>query len=348
MPVDITKTPAPSPVILAALRTLRDGLADFARDIDDTFTYDPTDALALSRYLAHDFPRELRRAEEAIADALPALTPADFLKACNGDHAIEGEVTRWRDGRWSMVDVTDLAREEERSGDETWTILRGSSRFEVREVPRYEARHSTTPGSGFWYVHDHESNDEASPSDERVREALDTPADEETPDSFTVRQASELAGWLNDHDGETCYIVVDTEDGGKDARDLRDFDTDFDSYDVTDESEADDAAAEGNREDYRTNAAGWPFAHNYAAAIDERDADDFAACGFVVATHEPSGQVYAGIDGGGYSFLDAHWAPLYLRMMLTHGRAGSGAWLPEKHIYVPTRDGLRRVVRAAE
>ncbi len=74
---------------------------------------------------------------------------------------------------------------------------------------------------------------------------------------------------------------------------------------------------------------------------------DFAAAGFVVATHDPSGQVYAGIDGGGYSFLDAHWAPLYLRMMLPRARPGLGGFeYGAAHIYVPTRDGLRRVVRS--
>lgn len=37
-------------------------------------------------------------------------------------------------------------------------------------------------------------------------------------------------------------------------------------------------------------------------------------------------------DGGGYSFIDAHWVPLYL-----HRHAGD---------YVPTEKGLRRLVKA--
>src|SRR5688572_10198143 len=69
---------------------------------------DTDGALALSRYLARDFRNELRRAEEAIADALPALTPEDFTRMCNGDHAIRAEVERFRNSRWSFVDVTEL------------------------------------------------------------------------------------------------------------------------------------------------------------------------------------------------------------------------------------------------
>ena len=108
---------------------------------------------------------------------------------------------------------------------------------------------------------------------------------------------------------------------------------------TTTTASARDAADAANLEDYRANAYGWPFAHNYAAAIDEREADDFAAAGFIVAQHEPSGQVYAGIDGGGYDFLEAHWSRVYLRVRLY------GTYALEC-IYVPTRDGSRRVVRA--
>ncbi len=53
-----------------------------------------------------------------------------------------------------------------------------------------------------------------------------------------------------------------------------------------------------------------------------------------MARHEPSGQLYAGIDGGGYSFLSAQWGPLYLR------------FTPQNPVYVPTANGLRRVVRS--
>lgn len=313
-------------IALDAAHALREaiGVASY-----DTFKVDG--AVALSRYLATTFRAELDAAERAIADALPPLTGAEFVKACNGDGAVSGEVTRWRDARWSMADVSELrgmgGTSDEQDGD-VWTILRGSRRFEVREVPRYSVKHHGN-GDDMFYVHDAETNDMATG-------AAPSP-DSEDCDFGTLADARAEAERMN-VEQDPVYVVWDT-DADADAREGR---NGIDDYDPTDESSADDAAAAANVEDYRSNAAGWPFAQNYAAAIDERNADDFAACGFVVATHEPSGQVYAGIDGGGYSFLDAHWAPLYLRFMLPD-------ILPERRtIYVPTRDGLRRVVRAAE
>jgi hypothetical protein len=343
-----------------AILALHEGVSRLFRP--DGSVIDPEVA---SLYLAHDFPRELRRAEEAIADALPALTEADFVKACNGDHAVEGEVTRWRDGRWSLVDVSVLCTSDptKRPGyndpecggytdTDAWEILRGSRRFEVREVPRYEVRHEGGPGKlDAWIVWDNEDNEQYEPSDDEIREAFkigeEDPETHPTPEPVGWNEQEARALVAVKDGGETCYVVWDTEDN----RDARDYygkgngDRDAlsnagqEDYDPTDEDSATEACAAANVEDYRTNANGWPFAQNYAAAIDERDADDFAACGFVVATHEPSGQVYAGIDGGGYSTLDAHWCPLYLRFHL-HGQYAPA------HIYAPTKDGLRRVVKA--
>jgi hypothetical protein len=289
--------------------------------------YECPDDVAASLYLARELRAELRRTEERIADALPPLTPADFVRMCNGDHAVRAEVERFRDARWSVVDVSDLP-------DEGWTILCGSSRFEVREVPRYEARRVGGPGiMEGGQVWDNEGNEHYEADDEQIHMAgLDA------GERFTMDDAETMARYLNQNE-EPCYIVWDTNAPG-DARDGGRYDVfrecGADDYDPTDEGSARNAAEQANVEDYQQNACGWPFAHNYAAQIDEREGEDFAVAGFVVARHEPSGQVYAGIDAGGFDFLQAFWAPLYLRVLL-HGRYA---------IYVPTDAGLRRVVRA--
>jgi hypothetical protein len=303
----------------AALDTQRDNGAAY------------TDPVAVSRYLARDFRAALETAKRAVADALPALAPEDFRRLCNGDAAVREEVTAWRDRRWNMVDVSELAGTGEDDTDgETWTVLRGWSRFVVREVPRYEVRAAKVGH----YVHDNESNDEHEPSAD-VFEATGVDPEESVLGPDTARALVDVCN----EDSATVYLVWDTEAGG-DARDGDRYGpfVEYDIYDATDEDDATRAAEGANIEDYRANANGWPFAWNTAAAIDKRDADDFAAAGFVVATHEPSGQTYAGIDGGGYDFLEAHWSRLYLACLLF------GKYAPAC-IYVPTADGLRRVVR---
>lgn len=248
--------------------------------------------------------------DRALADALPPVTADDVRH----DWEIASAAVKYRD-TYTFADVTDLAGtgDDDTDGD-TWTILRGSTRFEVREVPRYDVR-----GAAVW---DNEHDEEA---DQYL--ALDIPDDEPLP------PVKEAARAMND-DTDPVYLVWDTyTDGPADTgkySTLRE--CGHDDYDREDESSANDAAEAANIEDYRRNACGWPFAHNYAAEISEYQADDFVACGFVVARHEPSGNVYAGIDGGGYSFIDAHWVPLYLRR-----HAGD---------YVPTEKGLRRLVKA--
>lgn len=342
-----SNTPASfTPDSLAALASLTRAATPAGRD-DGVMPLDPA---TLSRYLARDFRDQLRRAEQAIADALPALTEADFRAACNGDHAIREEVTAWRDRRWNLVDVSELRGSGDDDGEHPtdWEILRGSSRFEVREVPRYEARRTGGAGEvAAWLVWDNEGNEEPD-----VSEAItDLSLNEASEYGLNEEQARAVAAHVNAQESEryaTVYIVVDTNDrdaststGYADARDGDRYGpfTDHDGYDATDEGEAEQAAEAGNRDDYQANACGWPFAWNTAAAIDVRDADDFAAAGFVVAEHVPSGQVYAGIDGGGYDFLEAHWSRVYLRFLL-HGTYSQPV------IYVPTADGLRRVVRS--
>lgn len=328
MTTDDTTTP-PAAAHAAALRAVLALRAALDTQRDNGAAY--TDPVAVSRYLARDFRAALETAERAVADALPAWTPADFRRACNGDAAVREEVTAWRDRRWNMVDVSELAGTGDDDTDgETWTVLRGWSRFVVREVPRYEVR----AGKVGHYVHDNESNDEHEPSAE-VFEATGVDPEESVFGPDTARALVDVCN----EDAATVYLVRDTDAGG-DARDGDRYGpfADHDGYDATDEEDAARAAEAANLEDYRANACGWPFAWNTAAAIDERDADEFAAAGFVVATHEPSGQVYAGIDGGGYDFLEAHWSRVFLAFRLC------GTYAPPC-IYVPTADGLRRVVR---
>lgn len=321
------------------------------------------DAVALSRYLSRDFPSALAAAERAIADALPALTEADVVKLANGDHAVRGELTRWQ-RTFDFADVTELkgSGDDDENG-ETWELIAGgSSRFEVREVPRYEARRvggvkldgngnprGDMPG---WIVWDNEYNQEYDCNEETWREILGLPPArdaDDAPPPLTADTAPALAAGLTAQEQEeTVYIVVDTDTrdaststGYQDARDGDRYGpfSDHDDYDPTNDEEAQAAADRGNLEDYRSNCADWPFAWNTAPKIDRMYIEDFVAAGFVVVEHTPSGDVYAGIDGGGFDFLSGLWVRAYLRRFL------HGDYAPEC-IYLRTDDGLRRVVRA--
>lgn len=348
-PTDDTNTPnhvsqRANPV-LVALSTIAGLRAVLTSPPGSGFQGAVPDPVALSRYLSRDFPSALAAAERAIADALPALTEDDVIKLANGDHAVREELTRWRD-TFDFVDVTGLTEAAE--GDETWDLLAGgSSRFEVREVPRVEARKVGGPGEvNAWIVWNNQENEEADGSDAESALGLDSSAC-----AWNEEQARDVARYLESNApgcDDTVYIVVDTESrdaststGYQDARDGDRYGpfSDHDGYDPTDESEAQAAADAANLEDYRSNCADWPFAWNTAPKIDRMYIADFAAAGFVVVEHKPSGDIYAGIDGGGYDFLESHWSRAYLRRFL-HGK-----YAP-KCIYLRTDDGLRRVVRA--
>jgi hypothetical protein len=298
----------------------------------------------LSALLSGDMRRAVGQLERAVADKLPPIRAADARNLANHDREIAREIAAYRDGRYSFVDVTDLAAEEG-APSETWEIVAGgTSRYEVRAVPRYEARRvggvkidaNGNPRGNVeaWIVWDNEGNEQADDGDAVEALGLSERA------AFDEHDARAVAAWLAENapgrDPEPVFVVWDTE-RDEDARDGDRYsplhECGRDDYDPADEDDARRAAEGANLEDYRDNAHGWPFAHNYAAEIEEWEAEDFAAAGFVVARHEPSGKVYAGIDGGGYSFLDAHWAPLLLRRMAKGGG------------YVRTSKGLRRVVK---
>lgn len=348
MTTETTTPPTAAEVALTVLRTIR---GEITSPPGSGFQGAIPDPVAVSRYLAHDFPAAVRRAEEAIADALPALTEADVVKLANGDHAVKRTIEAWRD-TFSFVDVTDLGGEEGEDDKDKWELVAGgSSRFEVREVPRYEARRvggvkmdangnprGEMPG---WIVWDNESNEECAVDEDVIRQAM-SGADPDT-NPLTEQGARSVVACLNEREEASGdarrWIAVDTEDDDKDLRDVvSDFAGNGGDYDTEDESSAQEAADAANAEDYQQNANAWPFAHNYAAEIDRMYTDDFAAAGFVVVEHTPSGKLYAGIDGGGYSFTDAHWAPAFLRYRL-HGK-----YAPE-YIYITTDAGLRKVLR---
>jgi hypothetical protein len=287
---------------------------------------------AVSQWLSHDFRQRLDEAERALADVLPPVKASDARDLANHDRTLAGEIEAWRDRMFESADVSDMHRDaltRNESGDEEWEIVRGSSRFEVREVPRFEARPRPVMGDAWtWYVHDNELNEQ---TDGDESDYLD--GSEERTRAYVQRLNEEATDYA------TVWIVVDTEDRNRNAvsgyNDARDGDglseVGREDYDVTDEEDAKAAAEAANVEDYRTNAAGWPWANNTGWKIDERDVEDFDAAGFVVARFD-GGDLWAGIDGGGYSFTDAHWAPLYLK------RAAANGW------YVRTDAGLRRVV----
>lgn len=315
-------------------------VAEQARDLltslaASTLDGDAPDTLEeLSALLSGDMRRAVDHLERVVADKIPPIRAADARTLANDDRVVAREAEAYRDGRYSFVDVTDLAG----TGDEdvnggTWEIVAGgSSRYEVREVPRYEARRGGGAGNvEAWHVHDNEGNEQADDGDAVEALGLSERA------AFDEHDARAVAAWLIENapgrDPEPVWIVWDTE-RDEDARDgdryspLRECGRE--DYDPTDEDDARAAADAANLEDYRTNACGWPFAHNYAAEIEEWEAEDFAAAGFVVARYKGD-TYYAGIDGGGYSFVDAHWAPLFLRRMAKGGG------------YVRTSKGLRRV-----
>ena len=314
MPTDPTPTHTARP-------SRADRLTDAATLIALAATADPETAareVANVRAMLHNI-------ENQIADERPAILVATFRRDFEDDPETRAEVTRWRDTH-DFTDVSELPTDDD---PDAWTIeAGGSTRYEVREVPRFTIRRCGGAGAlEAWEVLEHytTAGDDADTSYAAEACGLD-------PDAvgWTEAEARALALWLNDNapgSEDPCYIVVDTYDG-----DTIDPSPEGNDYDPCDEDDAARAAEAANREDYMNNACGWPFAHNYAAQIGDYQAERFARAGFVVARYR-DGQLYAGIDGGGYDFLAAHWFPAYLDAMTHYGSA-----------YIRTRDGVRKVV----
>ena len=371
-------------VSLVNLRAVLDGIPTGA----------PVPLADVSRLLADDLRRAVDEAERRIADALPPIWAGYARDLANFDRAFANEVENYKSARYSCVDVSELRATDDDGRDDEgtkgWTILRGSIRYEVREVTRYEAREvprfkasrrssgvytvsdlaataptlepgftgtreeaqaeadrmNAAPGGSVWEVYDYDEDATIWLDDYETPRAvlgLEVAGDDDRPDlpaALDEEQARAIAAALNEEEpgiGDVArWIVWDTDNRERASGGPLE-DCGRDSYDTSDESSATEAAQAGNVEDYRTNANGWPWAQTSGYPIDKREADDFDAAGFVVATHEPSGQTYAGIDGGNYSMLDAHWAPLYAARMA--GRYGSP---------VRTAAGLRRLTPTKE
>lgn len=367
-PTPTTTEPTPEARALVALVNLRAMLAGLNPDGTPTTpdTGAPVPSLAsLSRWLHEDVRRSVDNAERAIAEALPPIWVGYVRDLANFDRTFAREVEEYRDGRYPRVDVSELRKTDDdgREGDglDGWTILRGSSRYEVREVERFEAREAprfkasrrasgvytvidladaaprplagvgfegtkdeardeadrlnAQPDGKIWevYDYDHDGGIDLDDCDADARNAIGGADGDAMPAALNEEQARTLAKVLNEQEeersGATRWIVWDTDNHERASGGALE-ECGRDGYDIEDESEATEAAQAASVEAYRESANGWPWAQNSGYPIDEREADDFHAAGFVVATHEPSGETYAGIDGGGYSMTDAHWAPL--------------------------------------
>ena len=59
-------------------------------------------------------------------------------------------------------------------------------------------------------------------------------------------------------------------------------------------------------------AHGWMFHPEYESDEEwiREHVEDVESCGFLVYDSEETG-ILLGVDGGGYSFMDEHWLPLY-------------------------------------
>jgi len=120
------------------------------------------------------------------------------------------------------------------------------------------------------------------------------------------------------NDGETVYGIFDMHDG---VLLDREFDEDADACNVADNLER----------DWQDGFYGFPFAWNTGWVLEsERWTDELGAAGFLVYRYDDD-TIIAGIDGGGYAFMDAHFVPFYAAL------AEQNEWLVE------TKHGPRRI-----
>jgi hypothetical protein len=159
---------------------------------------------------------------------------------------------------------------------------------------------------------------------------------------YNVIDVTDLADEDGNHDvekwervggGPERFDVVDVSPEDEDTEVWNVIDTENENEIVgtfDDEDDANADAEERNREDTEEGLCGFPFAHNYGVEIDRFEIDQFAEAGFLVYRYNGD-KLIAGIDGGGYSFDGAHWAPLL------YAKAKAGGWTIE------TSTGPRRV-----
>lgn len=136
---------------------------------------------------------------------------------------------------------------------------------------------------------------------------------------YTLRE--DLSGWqILDHD-LGGFVTLEDDDGNENTLV---FEEEWEAQDKRDELE-----------DENTNH-GFPFAWNTGWVLDNTYwLAELQAAGFLVYRYDGD-TVIAGIDGGGYSFMGAHFAPLYAAI------AAKNDWLVE------TDDGPRRITMSRE
>jgi len=99
----------------------------------------------------------------------------------------------------------------------------------------------------------------------------------------------------------------------------------------TQDQGADDLCYDMNTEDVQ-NRYGFPFAWNIGWMLTHDDwHNELREAGFLVYDYDGGEAIIAGIDGGGYAFMDAHFMPLYAAI------AEKYEWLVE------TSHGPRRI-----
>jgi hypothetical protein len=92
--------------------------------------------------------------------------------------------------------------------------------------------------------------------------------------------------------------------------------------------------ADNLEDEWQAHFHGFPFAWNTGWVLEGKHwVKELSAAGFLVYDYD--GTIIAGIDGGGYSFMDAHFKPLYAALAARNG------WLVE------TVNGPRRITVSA-
>jgi hypothetical protein len=94
--------------------------------------------------------------------------------------------------------------------------------------------------------------------------------------------------------------------------------------------------ADNLEDEWQAHFHGFPFAWNTGWLLEGTHwLDELSQAGFLVYRYDGD-TIIAGIDGGGYSFMDAHFKPLYAALAEKHG------WM------VGTINGPRRIVAKKE
>ncbi len=121
----------------------------------------------------------------------------------------------------------------------------------------------------------------------------------------------ELVGGCESERYEVREVTDDDDNVTWEVLDTWESDEPIEEHD--DETDAREDCDRRNLDQGRDDLYGFPFAQRFGYQIEEREIERFIEHGFVVWRFD--GDPIAGIDGGGYSFDDAHWRPMWLAMM---------------------------------